>query len=231
MASLASVAPGDATLLRAQRNPDELSSIWNMLLREAWERRPLVLRGPLADPERLLSLADFEALLLAGPGSGVPVSVIADGVARPLEVSRAGDRLAAALKFYARGASLLGIGLQALRPAIAALCRDLDLAVIEAGIPLAQATAANAYLTPPSSRGLPLHYDNHCAVVLQLVGAKQWSVFAPGAPLPTARCVDPIAADTLGPPLMALTLSAGDLSTSRAAIRTRRAAATPRRST
>lgn len=38
---------------------------------------------------------------------------------------------------------------------------------------------ANAYVTPPSSRGFSAHYDVHDVFVLQLAGRKHWTVHAP----------------------------------------------------
>jgi lysine-specific demethylase/histidyl-hydroxylase NO66 len=43
---------------------------------------------------------------------------------------------------------------------------------------------ANAYITPPSSRGFSAHYDVHDVFVLQLAGAKRWAVHRPVHPLP-----------------------------------------------
>ncbi|KAK3005446.1 hypothetical protein RJ639_015615 [Escallonia herrerae] len=38
---------------------------------------------------------------------------------------------------------------------------------------------ANLYLTPPNSQGLACHFDDHCVLVCQLFGAKQWTIFPP----------------------------------------------------
>lgn len=35
---------------------------------------------------------------------------------------------------------------------------------------------ANVYLTPPISQGLTCHYDDHCVLVCQLLGSKNWKV-------------------------------------------------------
>ena len=43
---------------------------------------------------------------------------------------------------------------------------------------------ANAYVTPPSSRGFSAHYDVHDVFVLQLAGRKHWTVHAPVHPDP-----------------------------------------------
>ncbi|KAK2632568.1 hypothetical protein EUGRSUZ_L01386 [Eucalyptus grandis] len=38
---------------------------------------------------------------------------------------------------------------------------------------------ANLYLTPRNSQGLARHYDDHCVLVCQLMGMKQWTISSP----------------------------------------------------
>ncbi|XP_048141821.1 uncharacterized protein LOC115731091 [Rhodamnia argentea] len=38
---------------------------------------------------------------------------------------------------------------------------------------------ANLYLTPRNSQGLARHYDDHCVLVCQLMGTKQWTISSP----------------------------------------------------
>ena len=47
------------------------------------------------------------------------------------------------------------------------------------GAELGHPVQANAYVTPPSSRGFSAHYDVHDVFVLQLAGRKHWTVHAP----------------------------------------------------
>ena len=42
----------------------------------------------------------------------------------------------------------------------------------------------NAYVTPPRTTGFRAHYDSHDVFVLQVHGAKRWSIFERGARLP-----------------------------------------------
>jgi ribosomal protein L16 Arg81 hydroxylase len=42
----------------------------------------------------------------------------------------------------------------------------------------------NFYLTPPSSQGFKVHYDSHDTLILQIDGAKEWSIYAPEIQLP-----------------------------------------------
>ena len=46
---------------------------------------------------------------------------------------------------------------------------------------------ANAYVTPPPSRGFSAHYDVHDVFVLQLAGRKHWTIHAPVLADPAAR--------------------------------------------
>jgi len=47
------------------------------------------------------------------------------------------------------------------------------------GEAMGQSVGANAYYTPPGSRGLPPHFDDHCVIVLQVSGNKQWKLAPP----------------------------------------------------
>jgi hypothetical protein len=83
------------------------------------------------------------------------------------------------------GASLLLTRLQKRRPEIALVCRAIEEAFVRHGVVLSARVGANAYLTPPESRGFNVHNDGHDVIVLQLEGEKHWSLygFAPKLPL------------------------------------------------
>jgi len=70
---------------------------------------------------------------------------------------------------------------------------------------------ANAYLTPPSSTGLGLHYDTHDVLVLQLEGHKHWQLYDPPVRLPLPG--QPYRSDRHEPsgPKHEFDLQAGDL--------------------
>jgi bifunctional lysine-specific demethylase and histidyl-hydroxylase NO66 len=74
---------------------------------------------------------------------------------------------------FAAGATLVLQGLHRSWPPVAALCRDLELA-------LTHPTQANAYLTPPVAQGLDLHADPHDVFAVQTHGVKRWVVHPPG---------------------------------------------------
>ncbi len=73
---------------------------------------------------------------------------------------------------FAEGATIVLQGLHRYWPALTRFCRDLELE-------LTHPVQANAYITPPGSQGLSLHYDTHDVFVLQLAGHKQWAVHEP----------------------------------------------------
>jgi len=171
-----------------------------------WERQPVVARAGLrGDPASLLDPAGFAAL---SSTPSVGVSVVAQGVARPVLQE---SRPAALFDAYADGCTLLATEIEKACPPVAELCRAVELEFLGLGVPLAAAASGNAFLTPTRSRGFDLHYDNHCAFVLQLHGQKRWELFAPLDVLPLARCEEVIPRTRAGAPVLEATLSAGDV--------------------
>ncbi|MDZ7886742.1 MAG: cupin domain-containing protein [Mycobacterium sp.] len=74
---------------------------------------------------------------------------------------------------------------------------------------------ANAYITPPGSRGFDFHYDVHDVFVLQVSGTKRWIVHEPVHvhPLPSQSWTDhrdQIAERVTGEPVIDAELSQGD---------------------
>lgn len=84
------------------------------------------------------------------------------------------DRVAA---LFGEGTTVVLQALHRTWPAVAGFTRAL---AGELGHPV----QANAYLTPPSSRGFSAHYDVHDVFVLQLAGRKHWTVHQPVHPDP-----------------------------------------------
>ncbi len=185
-------------------------------VREHWARAPLYWPG--RDPEAfadLLTLGDVDRVL--GAGLRLPAfRLVKDG--KPLDVSsytksgRIGsqplDDLADPGRVYEHfhaGATIVLQGLHRYWPPLARLCRDLELF-------LSHPTQANAYLTPPSSRGLGLHHDTHDVFVLQVHGRKLWEVHPPAVafPPPGGPAPAPAATAGVGEPLVSAELRAGD---------------------
>ncbi len=97
------------------------------------------------------------------------------------------------LELFAGGATIVLQGMHRFWEPLRRFCRDLEWA-------LGHPTQVNAYITPPGSRGLAVHADEHDVFVLQAFGAKHWQVWPTGA--------DPKLPD--GSPVIDRELSTGD---------------------
>lgn len=203
------------------RNPSMSSSRLNIGLRQlldlpldeffgrVWEQEPRLARGAIARTRaEILTLDDFEALMVS-PASGL--SIVEGFMARPVATTDEPGRLALAYDAYHRRCTLLQSGLQRHWLPLAEVCRDVENEMLAHGLPLAEGVGANAYLTPGHAQGFDIHYDNHCALVLQLEGTKRWTVFAPRDELPVARCTRKIPRRELAPPLFEIQLAPGDV--------------------
>jgi len=102
------------------------------------------------------------------------------------------------------GATLVLNGLDGLVPAIGATAHDLE-------VSLNVRVQSNLYLSRRGQRGLPLHYDVHDVLALQISGQKHWRLYQnpahPGARVPPERELRARA----GPVSQTIQLSAGDL--------------------
>lgn len=152
--------------------------------REHWGHAPLLSRsGTLPrDFSDLLSTTAVDELL-AERGVRAPfIRVARDGevVARDCYLGPAGfgaempDQVDSArvLNQFASGATIVLQGLHRLWPPLIDFVRGI---VDDLGHPV----QANAYITPPRSRGFDAHYDVHDVFVLQIAGPKHWSVHEP----------------------------------------------------
>ena len=85
---------------------------------------------------------------------------------------RAEDVVSPALVYarYGEGATIVLEGLHRFWPPLTEFCRALELA-------LGHRLQVNAYLTPPGARGFDVHRDDHDVFVLQVSGAKHWTVY------------------------------------------------------
>jgi len=177
-----------------------------------WECEPRLVSGAIeGSKDRIMTLDDFEALLTSSiPGENVGSSVVEAGVARMLD-GRGSERLLLVEEAYRKRCTILQSGLQLRWVPLARICQDIENQFFIRGVPLAEGVTANSYLTPAHSQGFDLHYDNHCAIVLQLHGSKKWTIFAPVDELPVERCTRPILLQELDAPLMETRLCAGDV--------------------
>jgi bifunctional lysine-specific demethylase and histidyl-hydroxylase NO66 len=158
-------------------------------VRDHWARAPLLRRG--AGPggfDDLLSLDDVDRILATTSPRTPAFRLVKEG--RPLPPSaytRSGRMGSVALSDLAdpgrifdqfhRGATIVLQSLQRYWPPLTAFARDLELF-------LTHPVQVNAYLTPPSSRGLGVHHDTHDVFVLQVHGGKLWQVWDAAVPFP-----------------------------------------------
>ena len=182
---------------------------------EHWGRAPHLHRGDPQAVAGLLDLGDVDHLvtetLLRMPG----FRLVQDG--DPLDPStytgtvRIGGRSLErtvrpdlVLSAFGRGATIVLQALHRQSGPVARFCRDLELA-------LTHPVQANAYVTPPTSRGFDVHHDTHDVFVVQTHGRKAWRVYRP---LVEMAGPDQPWNDSLGdpgPPVLEAELRPGDV--------------------
>jgi ribosomal protein L16 Arg81 hydroxylase len=188
--------------------------------RAHWERAPLLSRSDALprDFSDLLSAHDVDELI-AERGVRAPfIRLAKDGdlLARDCYLGPAGfgaevaDQVDSAkvLAQFATGATIVLQGLHRLWPPLIDFVRCL---VDDLGHPV----QANAYITPPASRGFDAHYDVRDVFVLQTAGRKHWTVHEPVVvdPLsaqPWTDYRDAIAQRIAGTPVIDTVLAPGD---------------------
>ncbi|MEU6036080.1 cupin domain-containing protein [Actinomadura sp. NPDC047616] len=149
--------------------------------RRSWPGRPAVHRSDAAWARSLLSFDAVDAVdALVAERALAPsrVAMSAGGfvdarsytLAGAIDPVGLGDRLR-------EGSTLLIQGLDEEHAPLIAFCRALT---AEIGHPV----QANAYLTPPRSRGFAHHWDGHSGFLIQTEGAKTWQIFEPAVPDP-----------------------------------------------
>ncbi|MFF3609774.1 JmjC domain-containing protein [Streptomyces sp. NPDC002463] len=63
-----------------------------------------------------------------------------------------------------------------LSPALADLCRGIELDLAGHGITLRESAGAHVFATPPAAQGFAPHRDGHGSLIVQLEGRKTWQV-------------------------------------------------------
>jgi len=198
-----------------------LAQVWREALddaffSDAFERKPVLVRGAYVDREPAITLDDLERLLICPPGarfSDVRVSRVgADG--RVDAQSMPPDfKLATVLERYRAGYSVMLDQINYRWPPIYALCMALQerLAAAAPSIMRGRATCS-AFLTPPHAQGHPRHYDRDDAYALQVEGRKTWRFWAPvrEAPLHNSS-QEAVDLTALGEPDYEFVLEPGDV--------------------
>ena len=149
--------------------------------RDYYEQRLLHIRREACPYyAELLSVADLDTVLgthaashrditlVRGDGD-IPATEYANDAGRvqPLDVARHFDD----------GATVIFNQLHARVPALARLCVAL-------GRQFSSRVQTNVYLTPPDAQGFTPHWDTHDVFVLQISGAKRWSIYDTRVKLP-----------------------------------------------
>jgi bifunctional lysine-specific demethylase and histidyl-hydroxylase NO66 len=170
-------APTASALARCVGDPERF-------LRRHWAREPLYRArdgGGFAD---LLGIADVDHLVAEASLRLPAFRMVKDGATLPpgsyTKPGRVGSKPLSDLadpgkvyRLFADGATIVLQSLHRYWPPLTRFCRDLELT-------LTHPVQTNAYVTPPSSRGLGLHADGHDVFVLQVHGRKRWEVYRPG---------------------------------------------------
>jgi ribosomal protein L16 Arg81 hydroxylase len=181
---------------------------------QIWERRALLAQATLKDiVDDVLTLNQYEELIsYASKGGEIGLSIVEDSHALPVKFGHEySPTLSSIFEAYRRGCTLLLSNIQKRWTPIANICRQLENIIVEQGIPLADDVVANGYLTPPNCQGFDIHYDDHCVLIIQLKGNKNWIVYPPLEDYPIERCRHPLSHENLERALIEKTLAAGDV--------------------
>ena len=158
--------------------------------RDIWGRRPLLVPAGSAGFDDLLSPADVDDLL-GGRALRLPFFRLVQGgtsipTGRYTRTANAGNRRlddlpdsAKVAALFADGATIVLPALHRVHPPLGEFCREL-------AAELGSQTQANVYVSPPGAQGFTAHHDTHDVFVLQIDGAKHWTVREPIVELPLA---------------------------------------------
>lgn len=178
----------------------------NALLGDAWERRPVHVRGGGAPVRQRLGAAQLREAVASGqvPDANLSLRGFLGPVPRD---AWAGDRARATALAWDEGHALVINGAHTCVPALQTLAAALEQQV--GGM-----VRSNAYRTVQGTFAYPLHWDTHSLVAVQLEGRKRWELFAPvhALPIPGHRMgtVDAPRVDA-GAPTWVVELEPGDL--------------------
>ena len=184
-------------------------------LAEHWERKPyLAARHEPGRFDDLLSEGDVERLVTTGAirypafrlvkeGAKLNVSDYTDDVPwRPAPFSGTAD-IDRVVAEWEAGATIVLQALHLNWEPLVRYSRELEAAI---GHPV----QANAYYTPRSAQGLPVHHDTHEVFSLQVAGEKRWLVYEPVLPLPLKDQRYRPELGEPGEPVLDVTLRPGD---------------------
>jgi Cupin superfamily protein len=148
---------------------------------EYWEEKPLVIgRSDQGYYKSIVSLERIDPLLTVLPPEAITVTD-SDHQPDEADVARADGSLdvVKACQLFAEGTTIVFGEAHKRIETLAALCRELER---DLGAPL----QCNLYLTPANGQGFEAHYDTHDVLLLQIAGAKEWTIFDSPVRLPLA---------------------------------------------
>jgi hypothetical protein len=161
-------------------------------VRDHWAKAPLLRRG--AGPggfDDLLSLDDVDRILATTSPRVPAFRMVKDGKPLPPSTYTKSGRVGSqplsdladpgkVFDAFHGGATIVLQSLHRYWAPLTGFSRQLELF-------LTHPVQVNAYLTPPSSRGLGVHHDTHDVFVLQVHGRKLWQVWDAAVPFPLAH--------------------------------------------
>lgn len=153
-------------------------------LAEIFEREHLILRREDASTyQDLFTIDDFDRVLFAAAAtenSRITVVPPTGSGQRGRFLHGAEIQPKALYEAFGSGATLVANQAHRLSPTLGLLAGAL-------AADLSAEVTVNLYLTPPQSQGFELHFDAHDVFVMQVHGAKTWSLYAPPYSLPTEK--------------------------------------------
>lgn len=146
-----------------------------------WGRTHLVVRRDSPSYfKSLAALSDLDSVLARSGARQPRVRLVRDGsVIGPDKLIApgalpVGASVETAIREFQAGATIALHFVQEELPTLATLCEALR-------VELSCSAQVNVYLTPPHSRGLKPHPDNHDVFVIQLAGRKHWTLYTRSA--------------------------------------------------
>jgi ribosomal protein L16 Arg81 hydroxylase len=185
-----------------------------VFLSQYWERE-FLWQKTRADVRGLVTLDDVEYLISSLSSSDPDwIRVVKSGAALPessLLAPSSFISLPNIYEAYSAGYTIQLAKIDKRWPAVGQLCRSVERAFINAGIPLARRVGSHLYLTPKGSKGLAPHYDNHGVFVIQVYGEKHWNLYGQGELYPVSVQRGGAKQSTLPPQQKQVRLSQGEV--------------------
>ena len=144
------------------------------------QRHVHIRRDPSPYYAELLSVGDLDVVLGAHSVSHPDIKLVrGDGDVAAAEYTNGAGRIQPleVARLFDGGATVIFNQLHKRVPALARLCAAL-------GRRFSSRVQANVYLTPPEAQGFAPHWDTHDVFVLQISGAKRWSIYDTKVSLP-----------------------------------------------